>query len=41
MITVEALSYMVAEGLAQNFKQQRGHDKPPAHPALAAIQPEE
>ena len=41
MITVEALAYMVAEGLAKDFRQQTGRDTPPAHPVLAATQPEE
>ncbi len=41
MITVEAMAYMVAEGLAADFRQQKGQDAPPAQPGLSPTAPEE
>jgi len=41
MITVEALAYLVAEGLAEDFKRQMGSSAPPVHQMTAAMQPEE
>ncbi|CAL8471472.1 g11014 [Coccomyxa elongata] len=41
MITVEAMAYMVAEGLAEDFRQRRGQVAAPMDPVLAAVRPEE
>ncbi len=41
MITVEAMAYMVAEGLAEDFRQRRGQVAAPMDPILAAVRPEE
>lgn len=41
MITVEAMAYMVAEGLAEDFRQQKGQAAARMDPALAAVRPEE
>lgn len=41
MITVEALAYLVAEGLAKDFKRQMGSSATPVHQMTAATQPEE
>ncbi len=41
MITVEAMAYMVAEGLAEEFRKQRGQAATPMDPVLAAVRPEE
>ncbi len=41
MITVEAMAYMVAEGLAGDFTRQKGYVAAPMDPVLAAVQPEE